>query len=245
MSLLYQYNGYDGAGYGESQTAFTPYKVSGNWLCGASTFSELQAEKLTKDELFGDLRNQALLLTWLLRLCGFFLVWGAFAMMFYPVEYLLSFTEYVPTMIGDVLEGLAGVVLCILQTFTFLLAAGVSALVIGICWIAVRPLIGIPLFIMTVGCFVMAFLWMSGLGRAKRENWSSAPAFIFNPNAVNTPLMGPPVTGGSLLNADPSAQARMQFGQNLQMRPLNAPRFNSNGSYNLTAAPPAQNPYAA
>ena len=25
-------------------------------------------------------------------------------MMFYPVEYLLSFTEYVPTVIGDVLE---------------------------------------------------------------------------------------------------------------------------------------------
>jgi len=114
--------------------------------------------------MFGDLRAAALITTWFLRIVGFVLMWTAFSLIVYPIEWLLSFTEYIPTFVGDILEGIADLIVCLIQLVTFFVSVGWSLFVIALAWVAVRPLFGIPLFIFCVGIITLTLYLVSRKG---------------------------------------------------------------------------------
>ncbi len=82
--------------------------------------------------------------TWLLRL-AFFIVMGiGLSLLFRPLKVLASVFPLAGSLVG------AGT-----GMIAFLLAAALSSATIAVAWVAFRPLIGIPLLIVTVVCFVL------------------------------------------------------------------------------------------
>jgi hypothetical protein len=85
--------------------------------------------------MFAAAHAENTLLTWILRLVGFFLIWIGFSLVLAPLSVL---ADVVP-LFGNLVGAVTGFV-------TFLLALALSALVIAVAWIFFRPLLAILLF---------------------------------------------------------------------------------------------------
>ncbi|RFC48066.1 MAG: Protein of unknown function DUF1625 [Verrucomicrobia bacterium] len=83
-------------------------------------------------------------LTWILRLVFAFLMGIGLSLIFHPLKVLASVIPLAGSLVG------AGTGLV-----AFLLAAALSSATIALAWLAFRPLIGVPLLVVTVGLFVV------------------------------------------------------------------------------------------
>ncbi len=101
-----------------------------------TTINMLHMGKHTADAMFTSAQKSNTMLTWILRVVGFVVMFIGFSLLFKP----LSVVADVLPIAGDIVGVGTGIV-------AFLLAAPLSLITIAIAWIFYRPLMGIPLLI--------------------------------------------------------------------------------------------------
>mmetsp|Transcript_92220 Transcript_92220/g.177812 ORF Transcript_92220/g.177812 Transcript_92220/m.177812 type:complete len:463 (-) Transcript_92220:49-1437(-) len=141
-----------------------------SWLCSGSTLYDLRMGSLSTDELFKALHDESTMLTWLLRFVGFGILWFAFSLFFAPLEVLADCIPCVGPFLGDSIEAVACGVSC-------LPASACCSLVIGIVWVAMRPVVGVPLiiFFCVVTVAHCAFKLRSNMGQTLTAGSATAP----------------------------------------------------------------------
>ena len=108
----------------------------------------------TADEMFTSAQKGNAMMTWILRIVGFFIMYTGLKMVFGPLGVL-----------ADVLPFLGSLVRMGTGLLSFLIALPCSLVTIAIAWIVYRPVLGIILLVIAVGAIVMLF-----------KNRKSAPA---------------------------------------------------------------------
>ncbi|BCX49421.1 DUF1625 domain-containing protein [Haloferula helveola] len=99
---------------------------------------------LTAEQVVEGEEAKAKMLRWILRGVGVFAMFIGFTMLLKPLSVLADVIPFVGSLVGA-----AG------AAVSLLLSLGISFVVIAISWIAFRPMIGIPLLVVGVGCFVL------------------------------------------------------------------------------------------
>ncbi len=110
-----------------------------------ATVSLLQTGAHTAEAMFEQAESQNRMVTWLLRLLGFVLMVIGIGLVLRPMS---VFADVVP-MFGNLVGAGTGFV-------AFLLAGALSAVTIGLAWMAHRPLIAVPLFALTLVFVILA-----------------------------------------------------------------------------------------
>lgn len=120
------------------QGSFAPYvsKVGGS-------LELLQTGVHTPEEMFAAAEASNRMMTWLLRLGGFLLMFFGLSMLLRPFRVVADVLPFAGTVVG---MGIGFV--------SFVVAAIISLVVIAIAWIFYRPLLGISLLVLVVGLIV-------------------------------------------------------------------------------------------
>jgi len=118
--------------------AIGPWIASDSWLCSGFDLWDLRMGVVSKDDLFEKLRTESSLLTVFLRFAGFFLAWFALSRMFGPLEIAADCVPCVGPYLGDCIS-------CVTCCVSCVPAFACSILVIGVVWVVMRPMVGIPL----------------------------------------------------------------------------------------------------
>lgn len=121
-----------------NSNTFEPYHAK-----AGDSFELLEYGKVSAQEMFKMAQDRNTMRTWIVRAVGCLLCVLGIALVFNP---LVVLADVVPFM-GDLLG--AGIGL-----FALLLGSAISLLVISIAWIVYRPLLGIGLLVVAVGCVV-------------------------------------------------------------------------------------------
>jgi hypothetical protein len=111
----------------------------GPWQSPNGKVEWLVEKKSTAAEMIQAQRDAVAVMTWILRFVGFLMMFIGLMLIFKP----LSVMGDVIPFIGSIIGAASGFV-------AFLIAASLSSLVIAIAWVAHRPLVGIPLLLVTV-----------------------------------------------------------------------------------------------
>ncbi|MBJ7258384.1 MAG: TMEM43 family protein [Chthoniobacterales bacterium] len=110
------------------------------------TIAMITAGEVSAQQMFEDAISQNTLVTWLVRLGGFILLWIGFALLFAPLSVL---ADVIP-LLGSLVGAATGLI-------AFLLALAVALTVIAIAWVFFRPLLGITLLVLAVVAAVFGF----------------------------------------------------------------------------------------
>jgi hypothetical protein len=110
------------------------------------TIAMIVAGNVPAQQMFEDAIAQNTLITWLVRLGGFILIWIGFGLLFAPLSVL---ADIVP-LFGSLVGAATGLI-------AFLLALAVALTVIAIAWVVFRPLLGITLLILAVAALFFGF----------------------------------------------------------------------------------------
>ena len=132
----------------QNGNTFTPYTATNGKQKFLLYEGLLSAEEIVKGE-----ENKAMLMRWILRTAGTFLLWMALALLSKP----LSMVADVVPLFGSLVGFLTGAV-------SLLLSAGISFAVIAVSWIAFRPVLGIGLLVGAAACII--FMWIMQKKRA-------------------------------------------------------------------------------
>lgn len=112
--------------------------ASDSWLCSGFSLKSLRQGTLSRDDLFGNLKAESEALTMALRVVGFLLAWFALSRLAGPFEVAADCIPFIGPCLGDSIQAIGCCVSC-------LPACACSLGVIGIVWVVMRPLVGIPL----------------------------------------------------------------------------------------------------
>jgi len=110
------------------------------------TIAMIVPGKVPAQQMFEDAISFNVLLTWILRLVGFILIWIGFGLLFAPLSVL---ADIVP-LFGSLVGAATGLI-------AFLLALAVALTVIAVAWLVFRPLLGIALLVVAVASAVFGF----------------------------------------------------------------------------------------
>jgi hypothetical protein len=105
----------------------------------------IEAGTVSAELMFKNAQSANALMTWFVRLFGFFLMSFGFMAIMRPLAVLGSVVPF----IGNIIGFGTGLI-------SFVLAGVISLLVIAIAWIFVRPLLAIALLVLVVGGFIFA-----------------------------------------------------------------------------------------
>ncbi|PTX97426.1 hypothetical protein DB346_20745 [Verrucomicrobia bacterium LW23] len=118
------------------------------WHAGAGKdFEVLYPGLLSKAEVIKNLQSENNMMTWILRAIGFILMLVGLNMIVSPL-----------TVLADVVPFFGGIVGFGTGIICFIIASGLSLLTIAIAWVAVRPMIGIPLLLLGMGAIIGAIV---------------------------------------------------------------------------------------
>lgn len=110
------------------------------------SFQRLEVGTKSIAEMIASAHSENSVLTWILRVVGFFMMLIGLGLVFKPLSVL---ADIIP-LIGDFVEMGTGLV-------AFLIALPCTLITVSIAWIFYRPLIGVPLLVVSVGLFFV--LW--------------------------------------------------------------------------------------
>ena len=110
------------------------------------TIAMIVAGNVPAQQMFEDAIAQNTLITWLVRLGGFILIWIGFGLLFAPLSVL---ADIVP-LFGSLVGAATGLI-------AFPLALAVALTVIAIAWVVFRPLLGITLLVLAVAALFFGF----------------------------------------------------------------------------------------
>jgi hypothetical protein len=139
---------------GNASSATLFGKQSNNAIMDYTTKNETKIDwvvsrETTVAEKVREMQDSNKTMTWILRILLIILVCVGFIMMFTPVKILISYIPF----IGKFLGAVAGFVAKFVGA---LLGLALSFLVIAVSWIVVRPLVGVPILVISVGLIVFA-----------------------------------------------------------------------------------------
>jgi len=152
---------------GDVRVAYRVIKPATVSLVGvqkASTFTAFQAKAgdaillveagtHNAQEMFKTAQDRNVIMTWILRGAGFFIMFLGIFLVFRPVAVLADVLPIFGTMLG------AGI-----GFFAFIGAAVLSILTVAVAWLVVRPVLGVALIVVAGA----ALFWLLKVGRAKR-----------------------------------------------------------------------------
>lgn len=127
------------------------WKAAKTWLCSGNTLGELRMGTVAKAELFKAMQADSNLVTLVLRVVGFLLAWYAVSQVFGPLEVAADCIPFVGPYLGDAIDT---VICCVSCPPALACVLGVA----GVVWVAMRPLVGIPLlliFVVTLGGYAV------------------------------------------------------------------------------------------
>ena len=119
------------------------------------TIAMIVSGNVPAQQMFADAIATNTLITWLVRLGGFILIWIGFSLLFAPLSVL---ADIVP-LFGSLVGAATGLI-------AFLLALAVALTVIALAWLVFRPLLGIVLLIVAIVAAVFGF---RAFGRKKPQ----------------------------------------------------------------------------
>jgi hypothetical protein len=108
------------------------------------TFEKLTVGLVSPREMIAEEQRKNKFLTWAIRLGGFFLMFLGMCLVFKPLSVLADVIPPIGSLIGMGTGFVAGIL-----AFMF------STLTIGVAWVRFRPLIGIPLLVLSIGSIVL------------------------------------------------------------------------------------------
>ena len=124
---------------GQSAGAFTDFKAA------QKIVFVVQKGNVTKEKVFSDMESANTMLTWVLRAVGFFCMFIGVTMVLKPLSVL-----------ADVLPFVGGIVEFGASLIGLLVALPCTFFIIGIAWVAHRPILGISLLVVGgVACFFL------------------------------------------------------------------------------------------
>jgi len=142
VSLLYKVSE-------KSSFEFEPFRAPGSWLCGPTSVSHIVDRQFgSYVDLFTTMQSEEDTLMWGLRVLGFMIILIGIGLFLSPVEWLARNIPF----IGDYVGGAVGWLLAIVA---LLLTIGFSLITVSIVWVAMRPMVGIPLLL--AGLFSLGF----------------------------------------------------------------------------------------
>ncbi len=124
----------------QSGTSFSSYQTD-----AGKSISLIQSGTATAEDMFAAAQSANVVMTWVLRLVGFLMIFGGLNLLIGPLRVV---SDRIP-LIG----GLFGAGMSIV---TFLMAAAASLIIISIAWLTARPLLGIVLLLLGGGALVGA-----------------------------------------------------------------------------------------
>ena len=125
----------------QSADSFAEYRTKAGGTIGMIAAGEVSAQQMFEDAIATNT-----LVTWLIRLGGFVLIWIGFGLLFAPISVL---ADIVP-IFGSLVGAATGLV-------AFLLALAVALTVVAIAWVVFRPLLGITLLAVALVAAVFGF----------------------------------------------------------------------------------------
>jgi hypothetical protein len=132
----------------QKAATFSPYQAK-----AGDVILLVEAGTHTAQEMFKTAQDRNVILTWVLRGVGFFMMFLGIFLVFRPVSVMADVLPLFGTMLG------AGIGL-----FAFIGAAVLSIFTIAVAWLVVRPVMGVALIVVaSAGIF-----WLVKVGRAKR-----------------------------------------------------------------------------
>eukprot|EP00746_Dinoflagellata_sp_MGD_P102644 gnl/MRDRNA2_/MRDRNA2_420768_c0_seq1.p1 gnl/MRDRNA2_/MRDRNA2_420768_c0~~gnl/MRDRNA2_/MRDRNA2_420768_c0_seq1.p1 ORF type:complete len:175 (-),score=19.67 gnl/MRDRNA2_/MRDRNA2_420768_c0_seq1:56-580(-) len=112
------------------------------WLCSGYQLGSLKEGKYTLDEMYAQLLAEANTMTLVFRFVGFLVLWVGICLATGPLSIIADCVPFIGPYLGDAVER----VICVASCFP---ATGIAIVVIGICWVAFRPAIGIPMVLLS------------------------------------------------------------------------------------------------
>lgn len=121
----------------------------------------LEFGRASAHSMFKAAETENLILTWALRLAGFTVMWIGLSLLLWPAKVLADVLPFLGHLVGGGVSMITG-----------LSAIGLSALTIGMAWIAARPLLGIGLLVVVAAAGIGAAFLIKR--RANASETSSA-----------------------------------------------------------------------
>jgi hypothetical protein len=131
----------------QTGTSFEPYRTT-----NGMDIEMLKPGVQTSQAMFDTALKQNTVLTWVLRVVGFFVMFLGLVMFFRPI-----------TVLGDIIPFLGSMMAFGTGLFAFVIAAALSVATIAVAWIVYRPLLGIGLLAVAIGLTV----WLLMKGKKK------------------------------------------------------------------------------
>lgn len=110
------------------------------------TINMITDGKVSAREMFEDALTQNTVITWLVRLGGFILLWIGFGLLFAPIPVLADIVPLFGNLVGAAMGLIA-----------FLLALALGLTVMAFAWLFFRPLLGITLLVLAIAAAVFGF----------------------------------------------------------------------------------------
>ena len=130
----------------QSGSSFSSYQTD-----AGKSISMIQSGTVTAEDMFAAAQSANVVMTWVLRVVGFLLIFGGLNLLIGPLRVL---AERVP-----LLGGLFGAGMSLV---TFLIAAAASLFIIALAWLTARPLLGIVLLLVGGGALVGSIVLVMG-----------------------------------------------------------------------------------
>eukprot|EP00929_Paragymnodinium_shiwhaense_P029736 TRINITY_DN16985_c0_g2_i1.p1 TRINITY_DN16985_c0_g2~~TRINITY_DN16985_c0_g2_i1.p1 ORF type:complete len:499 (-),score=106.20 TRINITY_DN16985_c0_g2_i1:307-1803(-) len=112
-----------------------------DWLCSGYDVHAFRTGTITKEEYFQNAKTEQGFLTWFLRLLFFCILWAAWYCLGKPFVDMLDVIPCIGDMLEDFVEAILPIITCPP-------ACACCCFVAGVVWIAMRPLVAIPLLLM-------------------------------------------------------------------------------------------------
>jgi hypothetical protein len=147
-----------------SSGVISPFTIAGTWSCQEESFIKMWPREMTKDEAISAMKEEQQVITWILRVAGLLVAWLSIYCVFDPIataaDAMGGILAYIPglgEMLASALEGVVEMFLCIISC-SFACSCGL--LVIGLVWLAMRPVIGGPVMAASMILLLVAFCVM-------------------------------------------------------------------------------------
>ncbi|CAJ1341074.1 unnamed protein product [Effrenium voratum] len=134
-----------------------------SWLCSGYSLLDLRMGSLEISAVFDAMRAESNGMTWILRIVGFVLAWLAFCLLGGPLEVAADCIPCVGPCLGDMVSAIVCCVSCVPAT-------ACTLGVVGVVWVAMRPLVGIPLMLIFMATMVAMIVWKTMYAKKKGDD---------------------------------------------------------------------------
>eukprot|EP00928_Gymnodinium_smaydae_P089851 TRINITY_DN73740_c0_g1_i1.p1 TRINITY_DN73740_c0_g1~~TRINITY_DN73740_c0_g1_i1.p1 ORF type:complete len:458 (+),score=113.49 TRINITY_DN73740_c0_g1_i1:66-1439(+) len=148
----------------------TKWYAPETWLCSSEGVMNLVTSDMPKNEMLKLMHEGNSNLLMMLRICGWLGVCLSIYMALYPLfaffDILSDYIECIPCVgdfIADSIDTLVGCALC---CGSFFVGTTISVFVIAVSWVFVRPIVGIPLLLLSLAMAGGLVYWRSTMQRS-------------------------------------------------------------------------------